>query len=263
MGQNMSTLPDDLFDLSGKVALVNGASRGIGESCARALAAYGAYVIASSRRQEACEIVAASIRNAGGQCEARACHAGNLDQMETLMAGIEADHGRLDVLLNNAATSPYNGHIIDTDIAAFDKVMDVNVRGYFFACARAARLMKNNGGGSIINIASVFGLQPGDRGAAIYAISKGAVITMTKAFANECAPLGVRVNALLPGLTHTKFASVLLENEEAMKTLLPRIALRRAAHANEMAGAVVYLASKASSYTTGSLLVVDGGYTSS
>lgn len=257
----MSPLQDDLFDLSGKLALVNGASRGIGESCARALAAYGARVIVSSRKQDACEAVAASIRDAGGQCEARACHSGDLQQVEALFAGIERDHGRLDVLMNNAATSPYYGPVCDTDLASFDKVMDVNFKGYFFASARGARLMAKNGGGSIINTASVFGLQPGGGdGAAIYSISKGAVITMTKAFASECAAMGVRVNALLPGLTRTRFASALLENDATMGTMLPRIALKRVAQPDEMAGAVVFLASKASSYVTGSLLVVDGGY---
>lgn len=257
-----NTLPDDLFDPSGKVALVNGASRGIGECCARALAAYGARVIVAGRRLEACEAVAASIRAAGGRCEARSCHTGNLQEIETLMAGIEADYGRLDVLMNNAATSPYYGPICDTDLASFDKVMDVNFNGYFFACARGAKLMAKNGGGSIINTASVFGLLPGGGGgAAIYSIPKGAVITMTKAFAHECGPLGVRVNALLPGLTPTKLASALLDSDETMSTMLPRIALKRVAQPDEMAGAVVYLASKAFSYTTGSLMVVDGGYT--
>ena len=257
-----NALSDDLFDLSGKVALVNGASRGIGESCARALAAYGARVIVSSRRLDACEAVAASIRDAGGQCEARACHGGDLAQIEALFAGIERDYGRLDVLMNNAATSPYYGHVLDTDLASFDKVMDVNVRGYFYACVHGARLMRKNGGGSIINTASVFALQPGNGdGAAIYSISKAAVVNMTKTFASECAEVGVRVNALLPGLTQTKFAGALLEDEQAKATMLSHIPLKRVAQPDEMAGAVVFLASRASSYVTGSLLVVDGGFT--
>lgn len=258
----MSPLQDDLFDLSGKLALVNGASRGIGESCARALAAYGARVIVSSRKQDACEAVAASIRDAGGQCEARACHSGDLQQVEALFAGIERDHGRLDVLMNNAATSPYYGPVCDTDLASFDKVMDVNFKGYFFASARGARLMAKNGGGSIINTASVFGLRPGGGdGAAIYSISKSAIITLSKTFASECASTGVRVNALLPGLTQTKLAGALLEDDDTLGSMLSRIPMGRVAQPEEMAGAVVYLASQAASYVTGSLMIVDGGYT--
>lgn len=261
MDRKVNVRPDDLFDLSGKVALVNGASRGIGESCARALAAYGAKVIVSSRKLEACEAVAASIRDAGGQCEARACHAGDLEQLQALFAGIERDYGRLDVQMNNAVASPYYGHICDTDLASFDKVVDVNIKGCFYACVYGAKLMAKNGGGSIINTASVFGLQPGaGEGAAIYSISKGAIITLTKAFASECADMGVRVNALLPGLTQTKFAGALLESDSNMSAMLPRIPLKRVAQPDEMAGAVVYLASNASSYATGSLLIVDGGY---
>lgn len=255
-------LSDDLFDLSGKVALVNGASRGIGESCARALAAYGAHVIVSSRKLDACEAVAASIRAAGGRCEARACHGGDLSQLEALFAGIERDHGRLDVLMNNAATSPYYGHVCDTDVASFDKVMEVNVRGYFYACVHGAKLIHRSGGGSIINTASAFALQPGGGdGAAIYSISKAAIVSMTKTFASECAPMGVRVNALVPGLTQTRFAGALLDDAQAQATMLAHIPLKRVAQPDEMAGAVVYLASQASSYVTGSLLVVDGGYT--
>ena len=247
------------FDLNGKLALVTGATRGIGEAIARALAAYGAHVIISSRKRDACEVVAADIRNNGGKAEAIACHVGEMDQINALFAAIEARHGRLDILVNNGAASPYFGHIVDTDLAAFQKTVDVNIRGYFFCSSLGAKLMAKNGGGSIINIASIGGVAPG-QGQGIYSITKGAVITMTKAFANECGPMGVRVNAILPGVTDTKLAAALVHNAALLGTMMPRIALKRVAQPSEMAGAVLYLASDASSYTTGVCLNVDGGF---
>ena len=250
---------DAMFDLTGKVALVTGASRGIGESIARTLAQHGAHVIVSSRKAEDCEKVAASIRSTGGKAEVRACHVGEMEQITRVFADIEKDHGRLDILVNNAATNPYFGPIQDTDLAAFQKTVDVNIRGYFFMCAAGAKLMKKNGGGAIVNLASIAGRNPGP-GQGIYSITKAAVISMTKAFAHECAPLGVRVNALLPGITDTKFASALVKNESIMKMAMPRIPLRRVAKPDEMAGAVLFLVSPASSYVTGQELVVDGGF---
>ncbi len=247
-----------LFDLTGKIALVTGASRGIGESIARLLAAYGAKVIVSSRKREACEIVAESIRAQGGEAVAIPCHVGEMAQIEQIMAQIEQQFGRLDILVNNAAANPFYGHILDTDLAAFDKTVDVNIRGYFFMSVAAGRLMKQQGGGVILNTASVNGLTPGDK-QGIYSITKAAVISMTKAFAKECGGLNIRVNALLPGLTDTKFASALTSNETILKHVVRQIPLGRVAHPDEMAGAVLYLVSDASSYTTGTTLIVDGG----
>ncbi|MFZ6649530.1 SDR family oxidoreductase [Undibacterium sp. TJN25] len=249
----------DLFDLSGKVALVTGASRGIGEAVAKLLAARGAHVIVSSRKAEACEAVVAAIREAGGKAEARACHIGEMAQIDALMAGIAETHGRLDILVNNAATNPHFGSILETDVGAFQKTVDVNIRGYFFMSAAGAKLMIKNGGGSIINVASVNGVIPGAH-QGIYSITKAAVISMTKAFAQECAPLNVRVNALLPGATDTKFASALFHNPVIMEKALTRIPMKRIAEPGEMAGTVLYLASDASSYTTGACINVDGGY---
>ncbi len=249
----------DLFDLSGRVALVTGASRGIGEAIARLLAAHGAHVVVSSRKLDACEAVAESIRTDGGEATALACHTGDLEQIEALFDAIRERFGKLQVLVNNAATNPYFGHITDTDLAAYDKTVDVNIRGYFFMSARGAKLMQESGGGSIINVASVNGVRPGMY-QGIYSITKGAVINMTQAFAKECAPMGVRANALLPGLTDTRFASALTSNEAVLKTFMPLVPMNRVAQPSEMAGAVLYLASDASSYTTGSSLVVDGGY---
>ncbi len=247
------------FDLSGKIALVTGASRGIGEGIARLLAAQGAHVIVSSRKQDACESVAASIREAGGKAEAYACHIGEMAQIDKLFADLEAKHGRLDILVNTAATNPHFGHITETDVGAFQKTVDVNIRGYFFMSSAGAKLMAKNGGGSIVNVASVNGVTPGAQ-QGIYSITKAAVISMTKAFARECAPQKVRVNALLPGATDTKFASALFHNPVILEQALNRIPMRRVAEPSEMAGAVLYLASDAASYTTGAALNVDGGY---
>jgi NAD(P)-dependent dehydrogenase (short-subunit alcohol dehydrogenase family) len=247
------------FDLSGKIALVTGASRGIGEAGARLLAAHGAHVIVSSRRIEACEIVAQSIRDGGGSAETLACHIGEMDQIESAWRVLEDRHGRVDVVINNAAANPYFGPIVDTDLAAFAKTVDVNIRGYFFMSSFAAKLMARNGGGSIVNVASVNGVVPGDL-QGIYSISKAAILAMTKAFAKECAPQGVRVNALLPGLTDTKFAGALTGNPAILERALMHVPLHRVAEPAEMAGALLFLASSASSYTTGTWLNVDGGY---
>jgi len=251
----------DPFDLSGKIALVTGASRGIGESVARTLAAHGARVIVSSRKADGCESVAAAIRGDGGQAEARACHIGEPEQIRSLMTAIEAEHGRLDVLVNNAAANPYFGPIVDTDLGAFQKTVDVNIRGYFFMSSLGAKLMAKHGGGSIVNVASVNGIVPG-HWQGVYSITKAAIIGMTKAFAKECAAIGVRVNAIAPGATDTKFAAALIHShDEALKRMTTtHVPMGRVAQPGEMAGAVLYLASAAASYTTGACLVVDGGY---
>ncbi|TAK93289.1 MAG: SDR family oxidoreductase [Aquabacterium sp.] len=247
------------FDLTGKVALVTGASRGIGEAIARLMAAHGAHVIISSRKAEPCEAVAQSIREAGGKASVIPCHVGEMDQIDATFAAIEQQFGRLDILVNNAAANPYFGHISDTDLGAFQKTIDVNIRGYFFMCARGSKLMAKNGGGSIINIASVNGVVPGML-QGIYSISKAAVISMTHAFAKECASMKVRVNAILPGATDTKFASALTTNDAILKVVMAHTPLNRVADPKEMAGAALYLASDAASYTTGTCLNVDGGY---
>ena len=252
------TIPNT-FDLGGKVALVTGASRGIGEAAARLLAAYGAHVIVSSRKAEACEAVAESIRADGGSAEALACHIGELAQIGALFAEIETRHGRLDILVNNAATNPHFGPITETDPEAFQKTVDVNIRGYFFMSSAGITLMARNGGGAVVNVASVNGVIPGAF-QGIYSITKAAVIAMTKAFAKECAAQGVRVNALLPGATDTKFAAALIHNKAILDKALEHVPMGRVAQPEEMAGAVLYLASPAASYVTGACLAADGGY---
>ena len=185
----------------------------------------------------------------------------SLDQIEALFASIREKHRRLDVLVNNAAANPYFGSILATDPVAFQKTVDVNIRGYFFMSTHGAKLMVENGGGSIINVASVNGVNPGHF-QGIYSITKAAVISMTKAFAVECAEAGIRCNALLPGLTDTKFASVLVNTPAILNRALARIPMRRVGQPSEMAGLVLYLASAASTYTTGAVVNVDGGYLS-
>ena len=248
----------DLFDLTGKIALVTGASRGIGESIARLLAAHGAHVIVSSRKIDACQAVADSIVANGDKASAYACHVGEMDKIEAIFTHIKEEFGRIDILVNNAAANPYYGHILNTDLAAFEKTVDVNIRGYFFMSTTAGQMMADQGGGVILNTASVNGIVAGDK-QGIYSITKAAVISMTKSFAKECGSLNIRVNALLPGLTDTKFASALTTNDKVLKMALHAIPLGRVADPDEMAGTVLYLVSDASSYTTGACIIVDGG----
>jgi len=251
----------NLFNLTGKTALVTGASRGIGEEISKLLAEQGAHVIVSSRKIDDCSAVAEAINNDGGSAEAFACNIGNMDDITATFDHIREKHdGKLDILVNNAATNPYFGHILDTDLGAFNKTIDVNIRGYFFMSVEAGKLMRENGGGAILNTASVNGLQPG-LGQGIYSVTKAAVINMTKAFAKECAQFGIRCNALLPGLTKTKFAGALFTSDEIYDAAVQMIPMGRHAEPKEMAGTVLYLVSEASSYTNGECIVVDGGMT--
>lgn len=247
------------FNLSGKVAIVTGASRGIGESIARTFASHGAEVILSSRKLEGLTEVENSIKENGGRAVSIPCHNGNMKDIENLFREVRCRYGSLDILVNNAATNFYFGDVLNASESAWDKTVEVNLKGYFFMSQYAAKLMIENGGGSIINVSSINGIRPAPM-QGIYSITKAGVIAMTKSFAKELAPFRVRVNALLPGLTDTKFSSVMVHNEDLMeKVLLPQIPMHRAARPDEMAGAALYLASDASSFTTGTTLVVDGG----
>ena len=246
------------FDLSGQVAVVSGASRGIGESIAHALAKNGAHVICTSRKLDGCEAVAKGIRDAGGSAEAVACHIGEVAAIDALFAHVTAKHDRLDILVNNAAANPYFGPIQDTDLSAFQKTVDVNIRGYFFMSAGAVKLMTKRKYGAILNVASVNAFVPGTN-QGIYSITKAAIISMTQAFAKEVAPLGIRVNALAPGATDTKFASTLINTPGISSRILERTPMGRFAQPDEMAGAALYLVSPAASYTTGTSVIVDGG----
>jgi NAD(P)-dependent dehydrogenase (short-subunit alcohol dehydrogenase family) len=246
------------FDLKGQVAIVSGASRGIGESIAHALAANGAHVICTSRKAESVAGVAESIRANGGSAEALSCHIGELEAIDKLYETVAAKHDRLDILVNNAAANPYFGPIQDTDLGAFQKTVDVNIRGYFFMSARAVKLMQKRSYGAILNLSSINAFVPGAY-QGIYSITKAAILSMTQAFAKEVAPLGIRVNALAPGATDTKFASTLVNTPGISDKILERTPLGRFAQPEEMAGAALYLVSPAASYTTGTCLTVDGG----
>lgn len=249
-----------LFDLNGRIALVSGASRGIGEEIAKLLAEQGAQVIVSSRKIDDCTAVAEAIREAGGNAEPFACNVGSMDDIAALFAHIRQAYGKLDICVNNAATNPYFGHVLDTDLGAFNKTVEVNIRGYFFMSIEAGKLMRDHGGGAIVNTASINALQPGPL-QGIYSMTKAAVVNMTKVFARECGPLGIRCNALLPGLTKTKFAGALFTDDNIYQQAIQHIPLGRHAEPNEMAGTVLYLVSDASSYTNGECIVVDGGMT--
>ena len=252
-------MKNDLFDLSGKIALVTGASRGIGEAISYLLAKHGAHIIVSSRKIDGCELVAQKINQDGGSAEAFPCHVGDMNNIKLIFDHIKNQYGKLDILVNNAAANPYFGHILDTDYSAYTKTVDVNIRGYFFMSIEAGKLMKSNNGGVIVNTASINGIQPGEA-QGIYSITKAAVINMTKSFAKECAQFNIRVNALLPGFTKTKFAQVLFDNDDLYNLAIKEIPMNRHAEPSEMAGTVLSLVSSASSYTTGECIVVDGGY---
>ena len=244
------------FSLTGKIALITGASRGIGEATAIALAEYGAHCIVVSRRIESLEAVVNKIVETGGKAEAYACHMGYTDQIAELFDKISAKHGRLDILVNNAATNPYFGPMIDAQEPAWDKTFEVNLKGPFFMIKHAAQLMKAGGGGAVVNVSSINAVTPMPY-QGIYAITKAGLVSMTKSYAKELVGDNIRVNALLPGLTATKLAGVLAEDEG----VLAMIPMKRAAQPTEMAAAVLYMVSDASSYTTGTSIICDGGIT--
>jgi NAD(P)-dependent dehydrogenase (short-subunit alcohol dehydrogenase family) len=245
------------FNLDDKIALVTGASRGIGASIAQTLADYGATCILASRKIEGLQAVQEKIEARGGSAEAMACNMGELDQIQALFARIESRFGRLDILVNNAATNPYFGPMLTAPESAWDKTLAVNLKGPFFVIQQAAALMDATGG-AIVNVASINAVSPAPM-QGIYSITKAGVVAMTKAYAKELAPRNIRVNALLPGLTETKFSSALIDNEDIYERVLQRIPMQRHAQPDEMAGAVLYLVSEAASFTTGTTIVCDGG----
>lgn len=247
-----------MFDLTDKVALVSGASRGIGAAIAHILAESGAHVILTSRKAENLKEVETDIQKTGNKASSMVCHNGEITQIEELFNKIRETHNQLDILVNNAATNPYYGPALDAEEKAWDKTLSVNLKGPFFMIQHAAKLMRENGGGSIVNVSSINGKIP-MRYQSIYSITKAGLISMTQAFAKELGGDNIRVNALLPGLTDTKFASAMTQNEEYMKAVIPQIPLGRIAQPGEMSGMVLFLVSDAASYVTGSTFTVDGG----
>ncbi|MDJ0764718.1 MAG: SDR family oxidoreductase [Myxococcota bacterium] len=246
------------FSLNDKIAVITGASRGIGEAIAKTLAENGAHCILTSRKPDALETVVTDIKNSGGSAEAIACHNGHLDQIKSLFEEIEKRFGKLDILVNNAATNPHFGDLASADEGMWDKIFDVNLKGPFFMIQHAVPLMEKSGKGAIVNISSVNGIRPA-LGQGVYSISKAGIISMTLAYAKELASSNIRVNAVLPGLTETKFARALLDNKMVYDIAIQMIPMQRHAQPEEMTGLVLYLVSDASSYTTGSVIPVDGG----
>ena len=247
-----------MFDLSEKVALISGASRGIGAAIAQTLAEFGAEVILTSRRIENLKEVESQIKESGKKVSCIACHNGELGEIEALFKKIRQTHGSLDILVNNAATNPYYGPVVDAEEKSWDKTLSVNLKGPFFMSQHAVRLMRENGGGAIVNVSSINGKIPMHY-QSIYSITKAGLIAMTQSFAKELGADNIRVNALLPGLTDTKFASALTQNEKLMKTVLPQIPLGRIAQPGEMSGMVLFLVADAASNVTRSTFTVDGG----
>ena len=249
----------DPFDIGGQVALVTGGSRGIGRAIALLLANHGARVAVASRRLEGCESVVAEIRAAGGAASAYACHIGEPEQIAATFDAVHAAYGRIDILVNNAATNPYFGPAIDMDLGAWQKTVDVNIRGYFWASIEAARRMRPAGRGAIVNVASVNAFRPLD-GQACYSLTKAAIVNMTQGLAKEWARDGISVNALVPGIVETRFAAAIHDDARLRAAIERQVPMGRVAQPDEMAGAVLYLVSDAASYTTGSCLVADGGW---
>jgi NAD(P)-dependent dehydrogenase (short-subunit alcohol dehydrogenase family) len=247
-----------LLDLHGKTALVTGASRGIGLATAQLLAGCGAQVIVSSRRQDACEAAAEKIRANGGKALAMAAHIGDVAAIDALFAQLAERGLALDILVNNAATNPYFGPMLDMDLTAFDKTVEVNIRGYFYTTRKAAQAMRERGG-AIVNVASVNGRRAAP-GQGVYSMTKAAILSLTEGFAKELAVHRIRVNAVLPGLTDTKFATALTQNPDILKSMLRMIPLGRVAEPNEIAPMIAFLCSPAASYITGASFAVDGGY---
>ena len=246
------------FNLDGKVAIITGASKGIGEAIARGLAHAGAKVIISSRKQEGIARVAHDIQSSGGEAIAQQAHMGDPDQVAALVARTLETWGRVDIAVNNAGTNPHFGPLLTADEGQFEKILDVNLKGYFRLCKEVVPPMEEQGAGKIINITSVAGIRPGP-GMGAYSISKAGVIMLTKVLASELGQSNIQVNAIAPGLIKTKFSQVLWQNEDLLHHQESVTPLGRIGLPEDVVGAAIFLASSASDWVTGTVLVVDGG----
>lgn len=249
-----------LFDISGKVAIVTGASRGIGQSIAEEFAKAGAKVVISSRKQESLDAVADAIKADGGDAIGIAAHNGTRDALFALVDKTVEHYGSVDIIVNNAATNPHFGTVLDAEDSFWQKTIEVNLMGNVWLSQAAVKVMRENGGGKIINISSVAGLNPGQF-QGIYSATKAAVISLTKTLAMELGSDNIQVNAIAPGLVQTKFAKTLWDNEQLMKQVLAKTPAGRIGQPVEIAGLALFLASPASDFTTGSVFVADGGIT--
>ena len=244
--------------LDGKVALVTGASRGIGRAIAEAYAAAGARVALASRTQADLDAVADGIRAAGGEALPVAAHTGSDEAVRDLVGRVTDEWGGVDVLVNNAATNPHFGPIVTSEMSMWDKTWDVNVKGYFRTVQACLPSMRERGSGSVLNVASVAGERPLP-GMGVYCVSKAAVLMLTEVLGGELARDGVRVNAVVPGFVKTQFSSVLWEDEAAAERTLRIVPQRRMAEPEELAPLALYLASDASRFVTGARFRIDGG----
>lgn len=248
--------------LSGRVALVTGGSRGIGLAIGQAFAREGARVVLTSRKQPGLDQAAAAIARAvpGAQVEGHACHVGKAEDREALFAWLDERVGAVDVLVNNAGTSPHFGPMLTATDAAWDKTFEVNLKGpWALSRAVATRLIDRGQAGSIINVSSVLG-RAGAPLQGIYGMTKAALISLTQTLALEWGGAGIRVNAIAPGLIETQLSSALTSNPELSQRFLDRTGVRRVGDPADLGGAAVFLASEASAYVTGTVIDVDGGY---
>lgn len=248
------------FSLEGKVAIVTGASRGIGESIARTYAGAGAKVALVSRKLEGLTNVADSIRQSGGEALPIAAHMGDQAAVIALVDQTVSAYGGVDIVVNNAGTNPHFGPLMTADESLWDKTLDVNLRGHFRLIRAVVPSMFGRGGGKIINIASIAGITPMP-GVGLYGISKAAVIMMTKVLAVELAEHNIQVNAIAPGFVKTKFSQAIWDNEEVNAKIIANTPAGRIASVEELEGLALYLASSASSFLTGQVIVIDGGLT--
>ena len=247
------------FNLEGKVAIITGSSKGIGKAIAQAYAENGATVVISSRKQEACDKVAEEFKAQGFKAIAIACHVGNADDRKALVEKSMALLGGVDILVNNAGTNPVFGPLEEAQETVFDQIMNVNVKAPWDLANQCLPVMKNRGGGVIINISSVEGELP-EEGLGIYSVSKSAVTMLTKSQAKEWGKYGIRVNAICPGLIKTKFSAALWTNEKIMQQIKESTPVGRMGEPDEIAGIALLLASNAGSFLTGSIIVADGGF---
>ena len=247
------------LSLKNKVVLITGASRGIGQATAMGLARAGADVAIASRKLPDLEAVAAEIRKMGRKCLPVAAHIGKTEEINNLVQKVMDEFGKIDILVNNAATNPSMASALDVDERAWDSIMNLNLKGLFFLSQAVAKTMKEKGGGKIINVSSIAGISPDIL--PVYSISKAGVIMATKVMAQQWAPYNIRVNAIAPGLTKTRFSEALWKNQDILNIAMSRTPLGRPAEPEEMVGAILYLASDASSYVTGQVLAIDGGMT--